>query len=613
MSVYYLRKGEFSSGFTLAYGDTLCIDGGQAVNAQAYGIIQVQNGGEARDIILDGYYDSGLGSCVGGQMEVRQGGTASGITVLGLTSDDEYYSLSYRIFTGTLTVCGGTVYDTKVSVYGKLVVTSGTAEGVRLAANATCIVGSGGVLGGEISLPMGCRLQMDEGSILDFTLSGRSPEDQALLNAFSRVPDTPEITITVLRNQAFGRYSLAENASGFDRTALLKCNDGVLAELTLAKGGSSESTQRIYSLQLEDSTLVLEISPLNGEFSCVANADGLSYTITIGSGTEDGLLLQGGGGVLQADVLDSVTLWNLGGEECTLLLEGGSAEETIANDASGKVVARASGNTRTDLFLANVTGRWKGNYQAMHCGTLSDGWEGTGEKVDLKGKNVIGSIFEGADADASTALLCLTDDAQGDALFVDDVYTELPEGVEGHQARIARISEIRAGFGDDVVDMTSQMFAYVGKGVTIRGGLGDDVLWSSTGENRLFGDAGNDRLVGAGGRDILVGGIGNDSMHGGGGDDLFCFCENWGMDIVEQLPGGKATLWFASENDGNWNAETLTYTCGGNSVCVTGVTASDVLLKFGDDGSEQYAELLAAGAFADFTSEKIFEDMGMLA
>ena len=49
---------------------------------------------------------------------------------------------------------------------------------------------------------------------------------------------------------------------------------------------------------------------------------------------------------------------------------------------------------------------------------------------------------------------------------------------------------------------------------------------------------------------------------------------------------------------------------GDNSVKISGVTADKVSLKFGDDGSEQYAALTSIGAFADTTSEKIFEVQG---
>ena len=100
-------------------------------------------------------------------------------------------------------------------------------------------------------------------------------------------------------------------------------------------------------------------------------------------------------------------------------------------------------------------------------------------------------------------------------------------------------------------------------------------------------------------------------MHGGGGDDVFTFCDNWGIDTVQQLTTGSVTLWFAEGSMDNWNAETLTYTDGENSVKVSGVAAEKVTLKFGDDGSEQYVLLASAGAFKEFTSQKIFEESSM--
>ena len=136
------------------------------------------------------------------------------------------------------------------------------------------------------------------------------------------------------------------------------------------------------------------------------------------------------------------------------------------------------------------------------------------------------------------------------------------------------------------------------------------MIWANKGDNRLFGDAGNDRIVGASGNDVIVGGIGSDSMHGGGGDDIFAFCDNWGVDTVEQLESGTVTLWFANGDESNWNAETLTYTDGENSVTVSGVTAEQVTLIFGNDGSELFAALTNAGAFDAFTSQRIFEESG---
>ena len=264
-------------------------------------------------------------------------------------------------------------------------------------------------------------------------------------------------------------------------------------------------------------------------------------------------------------------------------------------------VSNADGNT--DVFFANANGKWTSGYAAQHTGIL-EYWSGTNEQVTLTGKNKLADIFEGS-SDAN--ILLLTDDVNGDALFVDDIYTALPGTVAEQQSRIAKIDEIRAGNGDDIVDMTSQQFDYVGDGVKVYGGLGNDTIWANNGNNAIFGDAGNDRLVGGGNDDYIIGGSGDDSLHGGGGNDIFCFGNNWGEDTVEQLAGGSVTLWFESGSENNWNADTLTYTDGVNSVTVNGV--ADITLRFGADSS------LPAGCFDDAASEKIFEDKnkGMLA
>ena len=180
---------------------------------------------------------------------------------------------------------------------------------------------------------------------------------------------------------------------------------------------------------------------------------------------------------------------------------------------------------------------------------------------------------------------------------------------------MARIDEIRAGAGDDIVDMTSQRFEYAGDGLTVRGGSGDDTIWANRGDNLLFGDAGNDRLVGASGNDVLAGGSGDDSMHGGGGSDIFTFCENWGADTVEQLAAGSVTLWFAEGDHSNWNASTMTYTDGSNSVTVKGVSADQVEIYIGDEFPWDFEMMSELGIFAESTSQNVFEEKnkGLLA
>ena len=199
-------------------------------------------------------------------------------------------------------------------------------------------------------------------------------------------------------------------------------------------------------------------------------------------------------------------------------------------------------------------------------------------------------------------------------LFLDDIYSAFPEGLDA-QARLAKLDMICAGAGDDVIDLTSSRFECVGDAMAVLGGDGDDGIWANKGKNLLFGDGGNDRIVGGAEVDLVVGGAGDDAMHGGGGDDLFVFGGDWGNDTVTQLADGKVTLWFQDGDDSKWDASTLTYADGANSVQVSGADAAAVSLKFGDDGSELYQGLLKVGAFDQFASDKIFDDKdkGMLA
>ena len=221
------------------------------------------------------------------------------------------------------------------------------------------------------------------------------------------------------------------------------------------------------------------------------------------------------------------------------------------------------------MFFGQSSGKWNNEYSAQHSG-IYNGWLGTEEIVDLYGKNNITDVFVGSE-DAN--VLVLTDDANGDALFVEDIYSAL-----GDQARFSQIDEIRAGAGDDIIDMTSQKFEYIGHGVKIYGGDGDDIIWANSGENILDGDAGNDRIVGGSGNDTIIGGIGNDSLHGGGGNDTFIFSGDFGNDVIEQLSGGSITLTFDSENV-KWNELANAYTDGSNSVTINSDDC-EVIVKY---------------------------------
>ena len=109
-----------------------------------------------------------------------------------------------------------------------------------------------------------------------------------------------------------------------------------------------------------------------------------------------------------------------------------------------------------------------------------------------------------------------------DAILLDDTRS----GAQQSGPRLSGIEIINAGAGDDVVDLTSTRYSY--GDVTIDGGSGNDVLWSSQGNDVLLGGSGNDRMDGGAGKDYLVrrqrrrrlfGGFMEDILQGGSGDD----------------------------------------------------------------------------------------------
>ncbi len=285
------------------------------------------------------------------------------------------------------------------------------------------------------------------------------------------------------------------------------------------------------------------------------------------------------------------------------------AEATVnaAENVADSVLVQAVDDGMLDLFFAEATGKWTSGYVARHVGTLN-GWKGTGDEVNLNGKNKITDIFQGSGDDN---ILVLSDDVQGDALFVDDIYSATPNASFNNQSRLENLKEILAGAGNDVIDMTSDDMAYTGGGVTVRGGDGKDVIWAYSGSNKLFGDDGDDKIIGAASNDLIAGGLGNDILHGGGGEDVFAFGANDGEDTITQLEGGTITLWFAEGTEVTTVEENKLYTYGnGCTIKIDGDVA--VTLQIGDfDPTSQFADFNAdkEDAFAGKTSTTIFTEL----
>ena len=575
-----INSGGVANNTTVNYGGSMTISSGGV----ATGI--VENGGyvgfaNGTNVTFASNNICGVVLSRGNSMTVHKNTIASNTTI---NSGGYMYIYS-----------GGVASNTTVNSGGSMRISSGGVANNTTLSGGFMHISSGGVHRGCLQVASGAVVSAYTGAKIDFTLTDRITEDGYLINNLALIKGTPTYTITVTDNQEEGIYKLAQGADNFTGTISIGNGAENYGYITI-NGDTFEYGSTCYSLNNIDGNLTLTVgvqsSILTGDASGITwnNISGKSFTVEYSQNNFDNTLkiTTSGNAVDTYNLYAGTFQWRVNGINGENIVSDGTAvQQKFISDADGDM----------DLFFANANGKWDAGYAAEHQGFI-DGWWGTGERVLLSGKNRLADIFEGS-TDAN--ILVMTDDAYGDALFVDDIYTALPEGVDA-QARIAAIDEIRAGAGDDIIDLTSQRFEYVGDGVTVYGGAGNDTIWANSGENCLFGDAGNDRIVGGSDNDIIVGGAGNDRMHGGGGVDTFCFGENWGKDTVEQLADGEVILWFETGSEDFWNVETMTYSDGTNRVKVTGVSADDVTLKFGE------IETAIAGAFDSFASEKIFED-----
>ncbi len=209
-------------------------------------------------------------------------------------------------------------------------------------------------------------------------------------------------------------------------------------------------------------------------------------------------------------------------------LDGGSGNDTVSGGDGNDVLDGGDGadildgGAGDDLLNYSTDWTWPG-YNAVDAGN-GPGKPGSGTTASLLNKSSNHDLFDGGDG---VDTLVGSDNAE--ALFLDDQISP-----QGGTARIANIEVIDMAGGDDVVDLTSGTKTY--GDVTILGGAGNDVVWSSLGDDSLSGGTGNDTLRGGWGNDRLTGDDGNDRLYGGADDDTL-----EGGAGADVLDGGSGT------------------------------------------------------------------------
>jgi Ca2+-binding RTX toxin-like protein len=138
-----------------------------------------------------------------------------------------------------------------------------------------------------------------------------------------------------------------------------------------------------------------------------------------------------------------------------------------------------------------------------------------------------------------------------DYVLATDV-TGLPTGTAIFQATAGGAPGELIGVLNGVrnLSLASSDFVFLGGGVTITGGAGNDTLNGGPGNDTLNGLAGNDTLNGRAGNDTLNGGDGNDKLDGGTGADVMVggtgndiyYVDNAGDQVNETAGQGTDTV-----------------------------------------------------------------------
>ncbi len=648
------------------YGDFVSADVSEGLTVQSGYRLVVSSCGSVLDTTVEGY----------GLMEVLIGGTADYTTLAGGQLYVDGITNDTVVDGGYLTIGSGIANRTAVGNGGQLYIAEGTANrttvnngGVleidRCGTASNTTVNSGGSLrvhnGGTLtgSNVLGGTMQVIEtanasGAIIDFAVSQRDTNDDAIVTeGFSNLVGAT-FAVTVSASQKVGEYILAYGAGGFDGTITLKNTSDVYYG-TLSVGNTITAKNNDYTLLLNSSGILsLQIEEGIDNTAPVIDTVVDKTEWTTESVTLTATFTDDGSGIAlkqykfaQAKEWKTYTKPLVSPANRTVYLRavdnvGNETTKTIkiSNiDKTVPVINAVVDNTEWTTGSVTLTAAFKdtGSGIALKQYKYSkDGEWKTYKKplVSVANRTVYLRAVDNAGNETTKTVKITNIDKKKPTI---DIVADDTELATGSVTLTATFTDAGSGIAsmqykyaaDGTWCMYTQPLVATANGTVYFRAVDNagnettktfevttiDETESDNADNWLFGDGGNDWIAGTSGDDVIVGGAGDDTLQGGGGNDLFAFGGDWGNDTVEQLADGKVTLWFDEGDESKWDASTLVYKDGGNSVTVSGVALENITLKFGDDGSSLYDSLLASGAFNAFTNESFLndKDKGMLA
>jgi len=294
--------------------------------------------------------------------------------------------------------------------------------------------------------------------------------------------------------------------------------------VTVPNDGSDVTVTGDHGILTINSTGAYSYSPFAIDSDTASVMDQFEYTLSDVNGDTD------------TASLDITTL-----NDINDVINGTSGNDVLSGGAGDDIIDGLGGSDKLlggegdDTLLYSNDAIWTSGFVAWNVGAPDAVING--DKVTVAPRYRSHDNFDGGEG---TDTLIMGDDDE--ALFLDDRYSDNPDGY--NTARLIDIEIIRAGDGDDIVDLTSKQFSY--DDVSIYGDGGNDVLWGNAGDDYIEGGTGNDHLDGASGNDTLFGGTGNDRMFGQSGDDTFIVGE--GNDKIYTGSGADTIVYNAVDS-----------------------------------------------------------------
>ena len=198
---------------------------------------------------------------------------------------------------------GAMTSNTNVSAGGKMVLHSGAkASNTTLAPGGAMYISSAGIHQGSLYIESGATVSAYSGAIIDFTLTGRTADDDYLINDLSLISGTPTYTITVSEDQTLGIYKLAQGAESFTGSITVKNENGTNYGSLTVNGNALTYGNFVYSLIQSNGNLLLNKTSIQVNSNVQIYSSGVltsqGSTIdgaVLASGTNDSMFISSGG------------------------------------------------------------------------------------------------------------------------------------------------------------------------------------------------------------------------------------------------------------------------------------------------------------------------------